>query len=86
MLISVHGLGLVIGRIRAGLAGPAGGVQGPGDFLVVESGVAGGGGQGAQVGGQVGVQGAVGGPEQARIAVAFLLAADPAGQVIKGLV
>ena len=76
----------MIGRIGAGVAGAAGGVQGPGDLLVAESGVAGGGGQGAQVGGRVGFQGAVGGPEQARVAVAFLLAGDPAGQVGEGMV
>ena len=76
----------MIGRDGTGLAGSAGGVQGPGDFLVVESGVAGGGGQGAQVGGRVGFQGAVGGPEQAGVAVAFGLGCDPAGQVVEGLV
>ena len=43
--------------------------------------MAGGGGQGAEVGGRVGVQGAVGGPEQARVAVAFGLAGDPPGEV-----
>ena len=48
--------------------------------------MAGGGGQGAQVGGRVGLQGAVGGPEQAGVAVAFGLAGDPAGQVVEGLV
>ena len=46
MLMSAHRLGLVIGGIRVGLAGSAGGVQGAGDLLVAESGVAGGGGQG----------------------------------------
>ena len=81
MLMSVHGLGLVIGRDVAGLAGSAGGVQGAGDFLVVQAGLAGGGGQGAEVGGRVGFEGAVGGPEQARVAVAFGLAGDPPGQV-----
>ena len=81
MLMSVRGLGLVIGREVAGLAGSAGGVQGAGDFLVVQAGLAGGGGQGAEVGGRVGFQGAVGGPEQARVAVAFGLAGDPPGQV-----
>ena len=86
MLMSVRCLGLVIGRSGVGRAGSAGGVQGPGDLLVVEAGVAGGGGQGAQVGGRVGLQGAVGGPEQARVAVAFGLGGDPAGQVVQGLV
>ena len=81
MLISVHRLGLVIGRLGMGLAGAAGGVQGSGDFLVAESGLAGGGGQRAQVGGGVVLQGAVGGPEQARVAVAFALGGDPAGQM-----
>ena len=86
VLMSVRCLGLVVGRIGVDRAGPAGGVQGPGDLGVVESGVAGGGGQRAQVGGRVGFQGAVGGPEQARVAVAFLLAGDPAGQMAQGLV
>ena len=86
MLMSVRCLGLVIGRVGTGLAGSAGGVQGPGDLGVVEAGVAGGGGQGAQVGGRVGLQGAVGGPEQARVAVAFGLGGDPAGQAVQGLV
>ena len=81
MLISVHRLGLVIGRFGVGLAGAAGGVQGPGDLGVAEAGLAGGGGQRAQVGGGVGLQGAVGGPEQAGVAVAFGLGGDPAGQV-----
>ena len=85
MLMSVRCLGLVVGRIRVGLAGSAGGVQGPGDFLVLEAGVAGGGGQGAQVGGRVGLQGAVGGPEQAGVAVALGLGGDPAGQVVQRL-
>ena len=66
---------------RAGLAASAGGVEGAGDLLVAEAGLAGGGGEGAEVGGGVGVEGAVGGPEQARVAVAFVLAGDPAGQV-----
>ena len=47
--------------------------------------LAGGGGQGAEVGGRVGVQGAVGGPEQAGVAVAFDLAGDPPGQVAEVL-
>ena len=64
-----------------GLAGAAGGVQGPGDLLVAEAGLAGGVGQRAQVGGGVGLEGAVGGPEQAGVAVAFGLGGDPAGQV-----
>ena len=81
MLISVHRLGLVIGRFGVGLAGAAGGVQGPGDLGVGQAGLAGGGGQRAQVGGGVGFQGAVGGPEQAGVAVAFGLGGDPAGQV-----
>ena len=81
VLMSAGRLGLVIGRDVAGLAGSAGGVQGAGDLRVVQAGLAGGGGQGAEVGGRVGVQGAVGGPEQARVAVALLLAGDPPGQV-----
>ena len=48
--------------------------------------MAGGGGQGAQVGGRVGFQGAVGGPEQAGVAVAFGLGGDPAGQPLEGMV
>ena len=83
MLMSVRCLGLVIGRGGVALAGFAGGVQGSGDLLVVESGVAGGGGQGAQVGGRVGFQGAVGGPEQAGVAVALGLGRDPAGQAVE---
>ena len=66
---------------RRGTAGSAGGVQGAGDLLVAEAGLAGGDGQGAEVGGRVGVEGAVGGPEQARVAVSLGLAGDPAGQV-----
>jgi len=83
--MSVRCLGLVVGRGGTGLAGPAGGVQGPGDLLVVEAGVAGGGGQGAQVGRRVGLERAVGGPEQARVAVALGLAGDPAGQAVEGM-
>ena len=37
--------------------------------------------RGLRCGGWVGVQGAVGGPEQARVAVAFALSCDPPGQV-----
>jgi hypothetical protein len=44
------------------------------------------GGQGVQVGGRVGFQGAVGGPEQARLAVAFGLGGDPAGRPFEGMV
>ncbi len=44
-------------------------------------GLSGGGGQGAEVGGRVGFQGAVGGPLQADVAVAFGSGGDPAGQV-----
>ena len=79
MLMSVRCLCLVVGRGGTGLAGFAGRAEGAGDFLVVEAGVAGGGCQGAQVGGRVGFQGAVGGPEQAGVAVAFWLGRDPAG-------
>ena len=78
--MTVACLGLVVGCGRAGLAGFAGGVQGAGDLPLAEAGLAGGGGQGAEVGGRVGVQGAVGGPEQAGVAVAFGLAGDPPGQ------
>ena len=84
MLISVHRLGLVTGRLGAPLGGAAGGVQGPGDLRFAEAGLAGGGGQQAQVGGRVGVQGAVGGPEQARVAVPLGPGGDPAGQVVQG--
>jgi hypothetical protein len=70
-------LGLVIGLV----GGVAGGVQGPGDLVVAEAGLAGGVGELAQVGGGVGFQGAVGGPEQAGVAVAFGLGGDPAGQM-----
>ena len=68
-----------------GLVGAAGRGQGAGDLLVVQAGLAGGGGQGAQVGGRVAVQGAVGGPEQALVAVALGLAGDPAGQAAEVL-
>src|SRR5712691_5512084 len=81
MLISVHRLGLVIGRLGVGPAGAAGGVQGPGDLGVGQAGLAGGVGELAQVGGGVGFQGAVGGPEQPGVAVAFGLGGDPAGRV-----
>ena len=40
-------------RLGAGLAGPAGGVQGPADFLVAEADLAGGIGERAQVGARV---------------------------------
>ena len=78
VVISVDLLGLAIG-----LAGAAGGVEGAGDLWFAEAGLAGGGGQRAQVGGGVGVQGAVGGPVQAGVAVAFGLASDPAGQLVE---
>ena len=65
------------------LAGRAGGVEGAGDLKLTEAGLAGGCGQRGQVGGGVGVQGAVGGPVQAGIAIAFGLASDPAGQLLK---
>ena len=73
---------LIVGSGRAGLTGPAGGIEGPGDLAVAQAGLAGGGDQRAEVGGRVGVQGAVGGPEQACVAVPFGLAGDPPGQVI----
>src|SRR6266700_540136 len=76
VFISV-GLGLVVGLAVGGVAG---GVDGPGDLRVAEAGLAGGVGELAQVGGGVSVEGAVGGPEQAGVAVAFGLAGDPAGQ------
>ena len=63
------------------LAGSAGGVQGAGDLLVAEAGLAGGDRQGAEVGGLVRVEGAVGGPEQACVAVSLGLAGHPPGQV-----
>src|SRR5438046_2305127 len=67
--MSGHRLGFVIGRKGMGMAGLAGGVQGPADLLLAQSGLPGRGGQRAQVGRVVGFQGAVGGPEQARVAV-----------------
>ena len=70
-------LGLVVGLAVGGVAG---GVQGPGDLGVAEAGLAGGVGELAQVGAGVGFQDAVGGPEQAGVAVAFGLGGDPAGQ------
>src|SRR5579859_5952474 len=85
-LMSAGRLSLVVGRDAAGLAGSAGGVQGSGDLLVFEAGLAGGGGQGAEVGGWVGVEGAVGGPEQACVAVALLLAGDPPGEMAQVVV
>ena len=69
------------GSRRSGLGGAAGGVQGAGDLGIGQAGLAGGVGQRAEVGGGVSFQGAVGGPVQARVAVAFRLGGDPAGQV-----
>ena len=83
MLISAHRLGLVARRLGAGLAGPAGRIQGPGDFLVAEAGLAGSLSEGAQVGGGVGLERAVGGPVQAGVAVALPLAGEPAGQGVQ---
>ena len=80
VLMSVD-LGLVVGMAGLAAAGAAGGVQGPGDFGLGQAGLAGSVGELAQVGGGVGFQGAVGGPEQAGVAVAFGLGGDPAGQV-----
>ena len=73
------------GGSAAGLGGAAGGVEGAGDLGFVEAGLAGGGGQRAEVGGVVGFQGAVGGPEQAGVAVALGLGGDPAGQRVDPL-
>ena len=73
MVISVHRLGL--------MACLAGGVEGAGDLWLVEAGLAGGGSQRAQVGRGIGVEGAVGSPVQAGVAVAFGLAGDPPGQL-----
>src|ERR1035441_2312633 len=81
VLISAVRLGLVTGGVRAWLACPAGGVQGPSDLGLLEAGVLGGSGQRGQVGGRIGIEGAVGRPEQACVAVALGLAGDPAGQV-----
>ena len=53
--------------VGAGLAGPAGGIQGPVDFLVAEAGLAGSLSEGAQVGGGVSLERAVGGPVQAAL-------------------
>jgi hypothetical protein len=78
MQTSVDLLGLAIGMRLACFAR---GVEGAGDLGFAEAGLAGGGGQWAEVGGGVGVQGAVGGPVQARVAVAFGLASEPAGQL-----
>ena len=71
-------LGLVIGTV---LAGSARGVQGPGDLLVAEPGLTGGDRQGTEVGGLVGVECAVGGPEQRRVAVSLGLTGHPPSQV-----
>jgi hypothetical protein len=81
MLVSGHRLGLAIGRLGPGLADAAGGVQGAGNLGVGQAGLAGGGSQRAQVSSRVGLQGAVGGPVQAGVAVALPLGGDPAGQV-----
>src|ERR1035441_7194715 len=81
VLISALRLGLAARWVRGRLVCAAGGIEGPGDLGHAEAGAPSGGGQGVQVSGRVGVQGAVGGPEQAGVAVAFGLAGDPAGQV-----
>jgi len=78
--MSARRLGLVVGRRRAALAGVARRIQRPLDFPVVKAGLPGGRGQWAEVGRVVGVQGAVGGPEQACVAVPFLLPGNPARQ------
>jgi hypothetical protein len=78
--MSAGPFGLAVRRFGVGLAGAAGGVQGAGDLGFAQAGLAGGGGQLGQVGGRVGVQGAVGGPEQAGVAVALFLGGDPADQ------
>src|SRR3984885_7880016 len=75
----------MVGCVRPGTAALACGIERSGDLLVAESGLAGGGGQGAEVGGRVGVQGAVGGPEQAGVAIALALAGDPPGQTAEVL-
>ena len=78
--MSAGSFGLAAWVVGGGVAGAAGGVQGAGDLGFGEPGLAGGGGQFVEVGGGVGVQGAVGGPEQAGVAVAFGLGGDPADQ------
>ena len=70
----------MVGLAGMGLTGAAGGAEGAGDLGVGQAGLAGGGGQRAQIGGRVRLEGAVGGPEQAGVAVAFGLGGDPAGQ------
>jgi hypothetical protein len=72
--------GLAVRRGGPGLASAAGGVQGAGDLGVVEACLARGCGERAEVGGGIGFQCAVGGPEQAGVAVALGLGSDPLGQ------
>src|SRR6185437_13864675 len=79
VVISACSFGLAIMRFGVGLAGAPGGPEGSGDLGLGEACLAGGGGQRAEVGGVVGFQGAVGGPEQAVVAVDFALAGDPPG-------
>src|SRR6266487_5247956 len=74
--------GVVVVLRGAPMRGAAGGVQGGADFAVVESGMPGGDGQRGQVGRLVGVEGAVRGPEQARVTVALVEAGDPADQAV----
>src|SRR5207247_6176902 len=83
VLMSVGLLGLAIGMRLACLAR---GIEGAGDFRIGEAGLAGSGSERAEVGGGVGVQGAVGGPVQARVAVAFGLAGNPAGELAEPVV
>jgi hypothetical protein len=79
--MSAVSFGLGIGWLEPGLGagGAAGGAQGAGDLRVVESGAAGGIGQRAEVGGGIVFESAVGGPEQAGVAVAVRLGRDPLG-------
>ena len=68
-------------QIGTVLVGSASGVQGAGDLLIAEASLAGGDRQGTEIDGSVCVKGAVGGPEQARVAVSLGLAGYPPGQV-----
>src|ERR1022692_1471354 len=78
--MSGHLFGLVIRWLGAQGGGAAGGGEGGADLLVVQAGLAGGCGERAEVGGVVGVEGAVRGPEQACVAVALVQVGDPRGQ------
>ena len=78
--MSARSFGLAVPPFRVSTAGAAGGLEGAGDLRFGEARLPGGHSQGAKVGGVVGFQGAVSGPEQADVPVALRLGGDPAGQ------